>query len=361
MPNRCTAKRAAIVVPFFIAAIVATTAWAQQEVRASIPVIDVHVHLLGGRGQSRDFGGAVQAAIQEMDRFGIRKAVVLPPPQIDAQQVYDYSAFAQALRSTNRFVFLGGGGILNAMLHRYADPLKVTDAVKREFAYTAEQMIDAGAVGFGEMASLHISAVRGHPYEFVPADHPLLRLLADIAAERDVPIDLHMDAVIGGMQTPSRFAAADNPPILPGTVDALERLLGHNHKARIVWAHGGSDPLGAMTPRTVGSLMDRHANLFVSLRVHGERSPMQNKMLAGGTLEPAWRDLLVRRADRFMIGTDSFYAGANIQGGGPGPTFAQHNTPKLKATIHFLSLLPPEVAGNVAHKNAVRVYRLATP
>ena len=88
---------------------------------------------------------------------------------------------------------------------------------------------------------------------------------------------------------------------------------------------------------------------------------MHNKLLAGGTIEPAWRDLLVRHADRFMIGTDSFYAGANLQGGGPGLMFGQRNTPRLKATIHFLSLLPPEVARKVAHGNAVRVYRLATP
>ena len=343
-----------------IATITHTSAWAQQQLQASIPVIDVHVHLLGGRGQSRDFSAAVQAAIEEMDRFGIRKAIILPPPQIDAQLVYDYSAFAQALRPTNRFAFLAGGGVLNAMLHRYADPSRVTEPVKREFASAAEQMIEAGAVGFGEMASLHISAVRGHPYEFVPADHPLLRLLADIAAKRDVPIDLHMDAVVGGMPTPARFAAADNPPTLPGSVEALERLLAHNHKARIVWAHGGSDPLGAMTPLTIGSLMDKHSNLFVSLRVHGEGSPMHNKLLVGGVIEPAWRDLLVRHADRFMIGTDSFFAGANLQGGGPGLIFAQRNTPRLKATMHFLSLLPPEIAQNVAHDNAARVYRLAT-
>ena len=344
-----------------IATITHTSAWAQQELRASVPIIDVHVHLLGRRGPSRDFSGAVEAAIQEMDRFGIRKAIILPPPQIDAQDVYDYSAFAQTLRASNRFVFLGGGGILNAMLHRYADPSRLTEPVKREFASAAEQMIEAGAIGFGEMAALHISAVRGHPYEFVPADHPLLRLLADIAAKRDVPIDLHMDAVVGGMQTPSRFTAADNPSTLPGTVDALERLLAHNPKARIVWAHGGSDPLGAMTPLTVGSPMDRYSNLFVSLRVHGEGSPMQNKLLAGGALQPAWRELLVRHSDRFMIGTDSFYAGANLQGSGPGLTFAQRNVPRLKATIHFLSLLPSEVARNLAHRNAARVYRLASP
>jgi len=31
----------------------------------------------------------------------------------------------------------------------------------------------------------------------VPADHPLLRVLADVAAARGMPVDLHMDAVEG--------------------------------------------------------------------------------------------------------------------------------------------------------------------
>jgi hypothetical protein len=32
------------------------------------------------------------------------------------------------------------------------------------------------------------------PYETAPPDHPLFLLQADIAAQRDVPIDLHMEA-----------------------------------------------------------------------------------------------------------------------------------------------------------------------
>lgn len=360
VPRSSRTGRALAAIWVLVAVVTVTAAGAQPERQASLPVIDVHVHLLAGRRQTPDFGGAVDAAIKEMDRFAIRKAVVLPPPQIDAQPVYDYSDFAQALRRhADRFAFLAGGGSLNATLHRYADPSKLSDAVKREFASAAEKMIDAGAVGFGEMAALHISAVRGHPYEFVPADHPLLRVLADVAARRDVPIDLHMDAAAGEIPTPQRFTDADNPPRLPATLDALERLLSYNPKARIVWAHGGSDPLGGMTPGTIGRLMDNHPNLFVSLRVVGGEAPMHNKVLAGGAIEPAWRELLVRHADRFVIGTDSFYAAANLQGGGPGLTFARKTVPTLQATMQFLSLLPSTVARKVARDNAVRIYKLA--
>lgn len=327
--------------------------------QAPVPWIDVHLHLIGGRGPQPDYAGAVDVALREMDRFGITVAIVLPPPQVDAQSVYDTTAFVSALqRYRGRFAYLGGGGALNPMIHRYADPVQVTDAVKRDFAAAAEQIIDGGAVGFGEMASLHISASPGHPYEFVPADHPLFRVLADVAARRNVPIDLHMDAVAGEMPTPSRFAGQANPATLPDTLGGLARLLAHNPQARIVWAHGGSDPLGGMTATAVGRLMDAHANLFVSLRIVGAQAPMLNKALTSSGLDPDWQKLLTRHADRFVIGTDSFMVSPSVRSGGPGVTFAERNTPKLQATVHFLSLLPPDVARQIGRDNALRLYKL---
>ena len=345
---------------WLVAAVIAGAAGAQpsRPVQAPAPWVDAHLHLVAGRDRQPDFAGAVEVAIREMDRFGIAVAIVLPPPQIDAQPAYDASAFSSALRRhRGRFAHLGGGGTLNPIIHRYADPARVTDAVKRDFAAAAERIIDAGAVGFGEMASLHLSAVQGHPYEFVPADHPLFRVLADVAAGRDVPIDLHMDAVDGEMPTPARFAGL-NPPTLADTLGGLARLLAHNPKARIVWAHGGSDPLGAMTTAAIGRLMDAHPNLFVSLRTVGAQAPMLNKALAGGGLDPGWRDLLTRHADRFVIGTDSFMVSPSVGGGGPGVTFAGRNIPKLQATVHFLSLLPPDIARKVGRENAIRLYKL---
>ena len=359
MTSRRALARCLLGMVWLAAGLFVPPTYAQPPGRAPAPWIDVHMHLIGGRGPQQDFAGAVDAAIHEMERFGIAMAIVLAPPQVDQQPVYDASAFVSALqRHRSRFAYLGGGGALNPTLHRYADPARVTDAVKRDFAAAAEQIIDNGAVGFGEMASLHMSATTGHPYEFVPADHPLLRVLADVAAKRDVPIDLHMDAVEGEMPTPSRFATPPNPPKLADTMGGLVRLLTYNPKARIVWAHGGSDPLGAMTPAAMGRLMDVHPNLSVSLRIVGARAPMMNKALTGTGLDPDWKELLTRHADRFMIGTDSFMVSPSVRGGGPGVTFAERNIPKLQATVHFLSLLPPNVAAKIGRENAMRIYKL---
>lgn len=345
------------------AGLVATTARPQPSipVPAPPPWIDVHMHLVAGRGPGADYAGAVDIALRELDRFGIATAIILPPPQVDSlPATYDYTSYAGAARRfPGRFAFLGGGGTLNPTIHRYADQSQVTDRVKRDFAAQAEEILRLGAAGFGEIASLHISATQGHPYEFVPADHPLILTLADIAARHGVPIDLHMDAVDGEIAIPPRFASSSNPPRLSDTMSALGRLLAHNPNARIVWAHGGSDPLGAMTPAAIGRLMDRHANLYVSLRVVGPQAPVfRNKVLTGSGLDPDWGDLLNRHTDRFVIGTDSFIVSPTLRGGGPGVTFAERNVPKLMATVYFLSLLPSHLAQKIGHDNASRIYRL---
>lgn len=332
----------------------------QQEfaVPAPLPWIDVHMHLVPARDRgSLDFSGAFEAAVAEMDRFGIRMALLMPPPQVDTQTFYDASAFVSAMRRhPDRFAWVDGGGTLNAMLHRHGDPAGVTDAVRREFLRHAATMLDAGAKGFGEIAALHLSAVPGHPYEFVPADHPLLLALADLAAERNVPVELHLDAVDGDRPPPPRFAVPPNPPVLRDTLGGLQRLLAHNPRAKIVWAHGGSDPVGGMSAARLGSLLDAHDNLYVSLRIHGETAPTQNKVFSAGGLDPAWAALLARHAGRFMIGSDSFMT--TLRGGGPGAQFAERNAPKLAATNHFLSLLPPGTQRRIAVENAEQIYGL---
>lgn len=325
----------------------------------AIDFIDVHVHLVGGRGDNVDYEGAVDAALEVMDRMGIEKAIIMSPPQIPSLDEYDYRAFVDALsENKDRFLFLGGGGSLNVLLHKYRDKSSVTKEIKADFRKLAVKTLKDGAIGFGEMASLHISAVSGHPYEFVPADHPLLKVLADVAAQFDVPIDLHMDAASKEMPTPFRFKDADNPDNLPATIPALKLLLSHNSKAKIVWAHGGSDPLGSMSASLISSLMDKYPNLYVSLRVVGGRAPMFNKILSFGEIDPVWSKLFNRHPDRFVIGSDSFFISPELEGTGPGAQFGRRNVQKLKATKYFLSLLPSDVALKISKENAMKIYKI---
>jgi predicted TIM-barrel fold metal-dependent hydrolase len=232
----------------------------------------------------------------------------------------------------------------------------VTAAVRDAFAAEAHRLIQAGAIGFGEMSSLHIALAEKHQYAFVPADHPLLLLLADIAAEENVPIDLHCDAVQSERTTPPRLRRfPTNPERMPATLPALERLLAHNPNTRIIWDHAGTDHLGDFSPARIGAMLDRYPNLFLSLKIAGPRAATENKVFTGKRLNGEWRDLLIGHADRFVIGTDSFHGGPD--GAGVIAGFTKLTKPHMRTTKLLLSQLPPDVARKIGRENAHVLYR----
>ena len=58
---------------------------AKAQARFGAEFIDVHVHLIGGRNNNEDYEGATNKAIGHMDRLGIRKSIILPPPKSQAR------------------------------------------------------------------------------------------------------------------------------------------------------------------------------------------------------------------------------------------------------------------------------------
>ena len=384
--------------------------------------IDVHVHLIGGAGAKSDFAGAVRAAVSAMDHAGISKAVVMPPPMVAGQrQIFDWPEFRSAIGAyPGRFAFLGGGGSLNAIIQSNARSSSIDDGTRAEFARIAGEIAAAGAAGFGEIALHHISLTDAHPYESVPADHPLLLLLADIAARDDRVIDVHFDAAPRDMPFPPRFQSRLNPPTLAANLAAFERLLDHS-KAKIVWAHAGSDPLGNLTPALAREMLQKHPNLYMSLRMPARTGPVADPpgggpmggagpmrgtigaagkfgggpgfpgkepggampaegmrggpmMMPGagaagrappnlamdlqGNANPEWVELVRAFPDRFVMGGDQFFANPSLSGAGPGLMFAQMAPLQRQRARQFLQSLPSDVARKVASENAIRLYKL---
>ncbi len=295
---------------------------------------------------------AVRPALETMDRLEIARTLILPPPQPPGHRaLHDFDSFLPLIRPhADRLGFLAGGGTLNPMLHRH---VPVTEAIKQDFTAMAERIIHAGAAGFGEITAHHVSYFPQHPYETVTADHPLLRLLADIAERHDVPIDLHLDPIPRDMPTPPRLASRSNanPAVLAANLDGFERLLGHNRGARIVWAHAGRDTLGTWTVALTRSLLERHPNLFLSLSMHPPFGVVfENSLLdAGGQANPAWIDLLRDFPDRAVIGSDFFHQPAGHD--------ASTLPPPSVAVRRFVNALPGELATKVASQNAIWLYR----
>jgi len=313
-------------------------------------IIDVHVHPIG---KPQAIRSSTKKALEYMNRHGIQKMILSSPPRNAEKKQFDYTHLAPLVKGKKRFGFLGGGS-LNPLLHSH----RTGEEYLRAFAATAHEIADYGAAGYGEIAALHIALTKGHLYEYQPPDHPMLMKLADIAAETGLPIELHMDAVDGTVDVPQQAEFAGTPANLPDTMKDFEVLLAHNRRAKIVWAHGGSDPLGDMTPDLIGRLMDKHSNLYMSLRIHGHWSKTQNKVFSGDGLQETWRALLERHPDRFVIGSDTFLIPPKLPSNAAPRFFARQNDDVLKSTNEFLSLLPPALARKIARENAIRIYNL---
>lgn len=313
------------------------------------------------RGErSIDYEGMASNIVSLMDKMGVEKAVLMPHPQVPSQQ--GSAATYAACRSAasyypRRLLVAGGGDTLNPLVYRYARD-EVTPEVRAQFREEAERLAKAGIAVFGEMAALHLSMEERHIFSQVDPDHPLLLLLADIAAANNIPIDLHMEAVPHDMSTPESLLtiSSRNPSRLTGNIDGLERLLEHNRKAKIVWQHIGWDNIGYMTIELLTGLLERHPNLYLALRVEyrsmkvDRSGPMPNRIVdRDGSVRPEWAKFITDFSDRIVIGTDEFMGIARSE---------KRQKDSFTETWSILKQFPEEIASKIGRDNAVRIYNL---
>lgn len=332
--------------------------------RSPIPWIDVHTHMVAGGPpgpNNPDYKNVADVMIRAMDEAGVRASIVMPTPQPpNLPRAYDLDSFLSAVQAyPGRLYAIGGGGALGPMILENPDAETVDEAVRQKFAAMAEAMVDAGAIGFGEMTAHHLSHAEQHSYHRAHPDHPLFLLLADIAARRNVVIDLHMDPVEADMPKPSHLTSPRNPPVLQANIARFEKLLAHNRAARIVWAHAGWDQTDTWTPALTRRLLRAHPNLFISLKA-SIRSPGSSAGRAldmNSKLSSDWRALITEFSDRFVMGTDRFYASDfGAQGGGAPALFSRSSITYTAGALQVLSQLPEAVARKVASENVARIY-----
>ncbi len=331
---------------------------------SGLPFVDAHTHLSrglsdaggggrkgrGGRGASASLssGATVSTALAVMNRFGVSYAILAPPPlpsgREEASNGID-ELQAVVRQNPTRFAFSAGGESLNPLIQS-TPPGNVTPNLLRRFQQEAEAIAEAGAAAFGELAAEHFSShIGNHPYESVRPDHPLFLALADIAAKYDMPIELHMEAVPRDMPFPdAKIAGPPNPTSIVENIAAFERLLDHNQKARIVWVHAGWDLTGERTVPLMRSLLEKHPNLYMSVKSDGAGTPMTAPFRPGGGLKPNWFAMLQAFPERFVVGSDQFYTDPEVI-----------RTHRARA---FVDALPAEIAHRIASENVKHIYRL---
>jgi predicted TIM-barrel fold metal-dependent hydrolase len=105
----------------------------------------------------------------------------------------------------------------------------------------------------------------------------------------------------------------------------------------IIWAHAGmSEP-----PEVVGPMMDRYATLYA------DTSYRERDILDGsGGIDPAWRQVITKHADRFMVGSDTW---VNSQW--------DNYEDLIKTNRDWLRHFPKAIAEKIAFGNAERLFQ----
>jgi predicted TIM-barrel fold metal-dependent hydrolase len=314
-----------------------------QAVAALSPYIDVHAHL-----DPADPDASIWMALESMPQQNLAKIVFMPSP-MSPQDVgrFDVELILPAAKKyPGRVAVLGGGGTLNPMILEAVRTGDASPELQMKFKERAEAILGRGAVGFGEMSAEHFPSTT--PYQYAPPDHPLFLLLADVAGRHDVPISLHMEAVPQDMDLPAPLKSPPNPPRLHANIPAFERLLAHNPRAKIVWAHLGWDNTGYRTPDLCRRLLRAHPNLYMEIKLDpietGKTSPLADG--ATGKIKPEWLKLFSDFPNRFVMGTDQHY---------PMP---QSGPLRWQADVLLFNQLSPDVRRKIGTENAIRIYHL---
>lgn len=319
-----------------------------------LPIIDTHVHFETTQRHA-NFSGDAEDAIAQMNAHSVQMSFVMPPPEGLARvSSYDLDSLKFVVnRYPGRFAVLGGAGTLGRMIWK-TDPGSVSDRDRKAFSDLAKNIIESNAVGFGEIGIEHFSLPAmgpKHPFEATAPDHPLLLLLADIAADNKMPIDIHFDVIPAETDLPPPLKSPPNPARLHENLSGFERLLAHNSNAKFVWAHVGGEPARMRTVELCRRLLTLYPNLYMSFRVERGLPDPTWALGPDGSLKPMWRKLILDFPDRFVLGSDSFYTDE------PG-TRRGGKAAGLDNFQRLLAQLPPDIAIKLARDNVKSIYRL---
>jgi predicted TIM-barrel fold metal-dependent hydrolase len=242
-------------------------------------------------------------------------------------------AYVAAMKRHNvvKVVLLGVGGVqkddgawITAAAAKYPDLVVAGQPVPDPTSPGAAARLDADLARSRARAAgeVHVRQV-SRKIDRSPADPAFVKLL-EVAGRHKVPVIIHQE-------------------LDAGATASLEAALKAVPSATIVLAHAGS-----VTPAVLDGLLARHRNLIVDLSgMHFQRTPAL--ATETGRLDPAWKALIDRRSDRFLIGIDVWAA----------RLFEPAMLDRLMTwTRRILGELTPEAAARVGHGNAAALFRL---
>ena len=131
--------------------------------------------------------------------------------------------------------------------------------------------------------------------------------------------------------------------MLHANIAAFERLLAHNPRAKIIWAHAGADGTGYRTTDLCRRLLQTHSNLYMEIKTDPQ-VPGMNYPLADGKIKPEWLSLFTDFPDRFIMGSDQHY---------PEPRGSEQRWQEL---VLLFNQLPSDVRRKIGTENIAHIY-----
>ena len=257
------------------------------------PLIDAHSHLPNPT--------AIDAYVEAMKRHDVRRVLLLG---VGGVQKDDPAWIAAAARKYPDRVLPGAP---------VSDPTAADAGARLEAALGRGK---AHAIGEVHLRQLSRKIDRD------PTTPGFAQVL-DVAAKHGLPVVVHDE-------------------LDDKAAEALGKALAAHPRTTIVLAHAGE-----ATPARLEPLLVRHPNLMVDLSgMHFQRTPAL--ATETGPLDPAWKALVEKMPDRFLMGVDVWAA----------RLFERAMLDRLmKWTRRILGELSPAVAERVAYGNAAKLYR----
>lgn len=153
-----------------------------------------------------------------------------------------------------------------------------------------------------------------HLYDSANAQGPVAKKLMEFAENNGLAVLAHVDDL------------------------AVDLLLAHAPKARLIWAHTG---IGGPSVARVQALLKKYPQLM------GELSYRPGLTCGDGKLCPEWRALLLKHPDRFLIGSDTWV----------NQRWDAYDE-LMRGYRRWLGELPPDVARRIAWDNGAGLFQL---
>jgi predicted TIM-barrel fold metal-dependent hydrolase len=255
------------------------------------PIVDAHSHVSSAT--------AIDAYVAAMKRHNITRVLLLGVGGVQKDDV----AWIEAAAKKYPGIVLPGAPV--------ADP---SDA---GVAKAAEALERLKARALGEVHGRQVSRK-------IERDPGSFGKLFELAAAKGVPVVIHEE-------------------LTDASARKLDAALAAHRKTTVIIAHGGEGPAAR-----VDGLLTRNTNLFFDLSgMHFQRKPAL--ATETGPLDPAWKAVIEKHPDRFLIGIDVWAP----------RLFEPATLDKLMTwTRRILGELKPAVAERVAAKNAAALFKL---